>query len=127
MSAEVLPGMFGIGRTCNTQRRLIDHNKGLPFKFRYEQLFLAAGPTEQAIHLRLARYRHTGGLGREWFTGLSIEHVFVAIEEEINGARKPGGSLSKFAAGGNPGDAGPNSFVDLTGDSWSGADSTVSE
>ena len=127
MSAEMLPGLFAIGRTCNCARRLIDHNKGLPFKFRYEQCFLNAGSVEVATHRRLARYRHEGGMGREWFSGLSIEEVFGAIEAEINDVRCYGGVLSTPEACGDTGASSSDIDIDFTTEAPEETSSAASE
>ena len=75
---------YAIGRTCNSTRRLIDHQRGLPFRMVYHQLYLGAGHVERAVHRRLSAYRNCDGLGREWFRGLALAEVFQSIESEID-------------------------------------------
>jgi hypothetical protein len=106
---------FSIGRTCNSTRRLIDHQRGLPFKMVYHQVYLGAGPVERAVHRRLSAYRNCDGLGREWFRGLALAEVFQAIEVEIENARTIG--LLQAPPRGDPRSA-PDSpeSIDLTTD-----------
>jgi hypothetical protein len=94
---------WAIGRTCNSSRRIIDHQRGLPFRMAYMQLFLQCGPLEQAVHRRLAAFRNTEGLGREWFR-LPLADCLAACESEIRNA-KLSGLLQTSPGGDPPGDA----------------------
>ena len=105
---------YAIGRTCNSTRRLIDHQRGLPFKMVYHQLYIGAGPVERAVHRRLSAYRNCDGLGREWFRGLALAEVFQSIESEID-ARTIG--LLQAHGRGDPRSAADSSqSIDLTSD-----------
>ena len=118
---------FAVGRTCNTTRRLQDHNRGLPFVFAFRQLFLGAGPIEGALHRRLAKYRNTNGFGREWFIGLTLDQLCGTIVDQINDARRPGGCLHTPPGRESPRAASPRFYVDLTEEGFASSGSTAAE
>ena len=73
---------YAIGSTECPERRLMEHNRGLPFHMVVDQIFEGAGFLESKIHQRLAAYRNRQGLGREWFL-TTLDHILEVVQEEI--------------------------------------------